>query len=181
VLDFSRNHFDLFGLPRTFDVDLERLAQRYRDLQQALHPDRFASAGDREKRLSLQASTQVNEAYRTLRDPLARARYMLFLETGEIVSENGATEDMEFLMEQMDLRETLGEAKNQSDPHATIEQVMDRLEATAEKLFGALARCLDSSDADQRDQARELVRKLQFVEKCRIEAERVETDLDELL
>ncbi|HKJ76321.1 MAG TPA: Fe-S protein assembly co-chaperone HscB, partial [Gammaproteobacteria bacterium] len=73
--DFSQNYFELFGLPEGFEVDSETLSLRYRDLQRALHPDRFAGASDRERRLSVQQTARVNEAYRTLKDPLARARY----------------------------------------------------------------------------------------------------------
>ena len=67
MLDFSRNHFELFGLPVGFDMDRDLLAERYLALQAAVHPDRFASAPDQERRLSMQASTRVNEAFQTLK------------------------------------------------------------------------------------------------------------------
>jgi molecular chaperone HscB len=76
MLDFHQNHFRLFGLPEQFALDLDDLSERYLRLRQTVHPDLYATAGEREKRLSLQASTQVNEAYQTLKDPLARARYL---------------------------------------------------------------------------------------------------------
>jgi molecular chaperone HscB len=53
LLDFSQNHFELFGLPAVYPVDMEQLSERYRALQQTLHPDRYAAVGEREKRLSM--------------------------------------------------------------------------------------------------------------------------------
>jgi len=78
-MDSGRNHFELFGLPVAFEVDMTRLAETYRELQRALHPDRFANASDRERRLSVQQAARVNEAYQILRSPLRRARYLLEL------------------------------------------------------------------------------------------------------
>jgi molecular chaperone HscB len=179
VLDFSKNHFELFGLPASFAVEADKLSERYRALQQTLHPDRFAAASDQEKRLSMQASILINEAYRTLKDPLSRAKYLLALHTGEVGSENETTRDMAFLMEQMDLREALAAAKRKPDPYAEVEDVMDRLDALSRQLVGELGERFDDPSEENLEQSRDLVRKLQFVDKCRVEAERVEAELDE--
>jgi molecular chaperone HscB len=181
VLDFSRDYFELFGLPVAYPVDQEQLSERYRALQQALHPDRFAAAGEREKRLSMQASTRVNEAYQTLRDPLARARYLLSLHAEEIGTGSETTRDMAFLMEQMELRESLAEAKRRPDPYAAVTDVIDRLARQSAGLVAQLTVRLDAPAAEDLDEARELVRKLQFVYKCREDAERLEAELDEAL
>jgi len=181
VLDFSANHFELFGLPTAFSLDLERLSERYRSLQRTLHPDRFAAAGERERRLSLQASSRVNEAYRVLRDPVARARYLLSLYTGEAGAESETTRDMAFLMEQMQLRESLAGATAEEDPYRLVAEVMARLDTLSGQLEGELSGRLDTPTKDGLQQARELVRKLQFVSKCRREAERIEAELDESL
>jgi molecular chaperone HscB len=157
------------------------LAERYRALQHALHPDRYAAAGDREKRLSMQASTRVNEAFQTLKDPLERARYLLSLHTGETGGDNETTQDMAFLMEQMELRETLADVKEQPDPVAAVGEVLDRLAEQSGELVDQLGTCLDAPSAKDLDAARELVRKLQFVAKCRAEAENLDAELDELL
>ena len=61
----TQNHFELFGLPVAFDVDVHQLAERYRQLQRASHPDRYANASDRERRLSIQHAAQVNDAFQT--------------------------------------------------------------------------------------------------------------------
>ena len=77
--DFSRNHFELLGLPVAYAVDAAALDRAYRDLQGQVHPDRFASASEAERRVAMQWATRANEAYRTLRNPIDRARYLLGL------------------------------------------------------------------------------------------------------
>ena len=78
-MDLTQNHFELFGLPVAFDIDSQQLAERYRELQRTLHPDRYASASAQEQRLAVQYSGLVNEAYSTLNRPLSRALYLLGL------------------------------------------------------------------------------------------------------
>ena len=79
-LEFARqDHFALFGLPKAFAIDGDALEVLYRDVQARVHPDKHAHLGDTERRAAMQWSTQVNDAYRTLRDPLLRARYLLHL------------------------------------------------------------------------------------------------------
>ncbi len=179
MLDFHQNHFRLFGLPEQFALDLDDLSERYLRLRQTVHPDLYATAGEREKRLSLQASTQVNEAYQTLKDPLARARYLLTLLTGGQGDDQETTKDMAFLMEQMELREALAAAREAPDPLAGVAAVRNRLSGQSRQLIGQLAASLEpASDLDQ-TATRELIRKLQFVRKCDAEAEALEAELDE--
>ena len=179
MFDFHQNHFRLFGLPEQFALDLDDLSERYLRLRQTVHPDLYATAGEREKRLSLQASTQVNEAYQTLKDPLARARYLMTLLTGGQGDDQETTKDMAFLMEQMELREALAAAREAPDPLAGVAAVRNRLSGQSRQLIGQLAASLESaSDLDQAA-TRELIRKLQFVRKCDAEAEALEAELDE--
>ena len=77
----SQTHFELFDLAESFDIDLEDLNQRYRDLQRLAHPDKFANATDRERRVSVEKAAAINEAYQTLKSPQKRARYMLELQS----------------------------------------------------------------------------------------------------
>jgi molecular chaperone HscB len=178
LLDFSRNHFELFGFPAVYALDLVQLSERYRALQRTLHPDRFAAAGDQERRLSLQASTHVNEAYRVLKDPLERASYLLSLHKGGRTDSNETIRDMAFLAEQMEVRETLAGAKTAPEPDAVLARVTDWLDERAEQLIAQLTVRLDVPSPDDLEEARELVRKLQFVNRCRLEAEQVEDELD---
>ena len=79
MIDFSRNYFDLFGLAPAFRFDNAVLDRAFRELQTEVHPDRFAGGSDAQKRLALQSSARVNEAYRALKDPVRRAQYILRL------------------------------------------------------------------------------------------------------
>ena len=83
-----------------------------------MHPDRFASAGDAERRASMQWTTRVNEAYRTLRSPVQRARYLLELEGVDVAFETNTAMPPDFLMRQMELREALEAAGDARDADA---------------------------------------------------------------
>ena len=179
-MDLTQDYFALFGLPAAFAVDTALLSERYRGLLATLHPDRFASASDHERRLSMQASTLVNEAYRTLEDPLARARYLLQLHSDEVGSDTETTSDAAFLMEQMELRETLAEAKGQADPYASVNRVLVHVAEHGQALCQQLEGIFDEPTAAGLVEARELVRKLQFLDKCRRDAENLEAELDDL-
>lgn len=104
------DHFARLGLPRAFAIDGQALERAYFAAQRRFHPDRFAGRGAREKTFSLQHATLINEAYETLRDPLARARYLLDLEGRPLPGEDGRTiADPTLLMEAMEWREALEE------------------------------------------------------------------------
>lgn len=128
----TATHFDVFGLPAAYDVDLPALEKQFRDLSLQLHPDRFAQADARERRLSLEQTTALNEAYKTLKDPVRRAFYLLKLNGVDLDREDaGAQKDMplEFLEEVLDLREALDvamEAKDVARAQAMAEDVTAR-------------------------------------------------------
>ena len=124
----KQNYFELFGLEPGFEVDLSAIAESYRELQRAVHPDRFASASDQERLLSVQQAAHVNEAYQTLKSPLLRARYLLELQ-GIALNDTDTTMDPMFLMEQMELRESLAGVAGQSDPFAALMTLRDTIEA----------------------------------------------------
>lgn len=161
-LDFSQNHFDLFGLPACFALDAERLDQAYRGIQAEIHPDRFAHAGEAEKRLSMQWATRVNEAYQTLRKPFERARYLLQLNGVDAMDAKNTSMPPAFLMQQMEWREQLEDARGQRNMSA-LQQLERDMRAHAARLQGELAQLLDVS----RDYLRagETLRKLRFMDK----------------
>jgi molecular chaperone HscB len=109
------NHFELFGLPERFELDLNSLQQVYLRLQAAVHPDRYANAGATEHRIAMQLATQVNEAYRTLSDPGRRAAYMCELRGVPIDAETHTAMAPAFLMQQMQWREELDDARQGKD------------------------------------------------------------------
>lgn len=110
----TSGYFELFGLAPAYALDAGQLEQAFRDIQTQIHPDRFAHAGDAERRASMQMSTRVNEAYRTLKHPVQRAKYLLELNGVDVAFETDTAMPPEFLMQQMDLREQLEDAKDAS-------------------------------------------------------------------
>lgn len=176
--DFSKNYFDLFHLPVGFAVDAKRLAERYRSLQAATQSDCLPVTAEVEKPASIRASTQFNEAYRTLKDPLARARYLLRLHTGDADMPGDNNKDGSFLMEQMELREILAEAQNRPNPQAAVANVLTQLAEQSAALDKELEGLFADPSAENLEAAREVVRKLQFLDNCRHDAEGLETALD---
>ncbi|VXC12040.1 Co-chaperone protein HscB homolog [Burkholderia sp. 8Y] len=155
------SHFDLFGLPPTFAVDPDRLDDAYRTVQAQVHPDRFAAAGDAQRRLAMQWATRANEAYQTLRDPLKRARYMLSLRGIDVGAENNTAMEPAFLMQQMEWRENIEDAAAARNVGA-LETLLDALRDEERVRFSKLAALIDSN-ADQA--AGEAVRQLMFIER----------------
>ena len=177
--DLSSNFFELFELPRSFSVDTDLLAKRYRELQRVVHPDRFASASDQEKRLSMQQATRLNEACQVLKDPLLRARYLLELSGVQWDDEQSTVTDSAFLMEQMVLRETLSEVRGKSDPLMEVGNFLDDVMSRIRVMTHCLEQQFQEENQDHLLQAKETVRKLQFLHKLKDEAEAVEADLED--
>ncbi len=178
MFDFSKNHFELFGLPVGFLLDSAALAERYRELQKVVHPDRYANATDQERRISLQQATSVNEALATLKDPLKRAVYLLGL-YGVEVDPRRSTADTAFLIEQMELREELEQVPQQADPHVALDALLRHINGAIKAVTAQLAVQFEDGSPDQLAAAQESVRKLQFLNKLHAEAEAVEARLEE--
>ena len=174
----SQNHFDIFGLPVSFDVDAANLAERYRDLQRAIHPDRFANAPDRERREAMQMAANINEAYQTLKSPLQRARYILQLKGVNFDDQKDTNFDSAFLMEQIELREALAEVKDNPNALTRLNDLMQDINTRISAMQGELASALEGDDLDL---AKALVHKLQFLHKLRIESENLEAELADAL
>ena len=179
MIDFSKNHFELFDLPITYLVDADKLAVRYREMQRVMHPDRFANASDQERRISLQGASRVNEAYQTLKDPMLRAKYLLSLHGIDMDSQQSTTQDMAFLMEQMELRERLEQSRSNDDPYQIIDDLKRDIKQRLEVLTGQMADKLAGPTTENLEEAQELVRKMQFLQKLYRDAENLEAELDE--
>ncbi len=110
-----RNHFELLGLPVSYTVDAAALDDAYRELQGRVHPDRFASASEAERRVAMQWATRANEAYRTLRNPIDRARYLLGLKGFDTGEESNTSMPPDFLMQQMEWRESVEDGRGRSE------------------------------------------------------------------
>jgi molecular chaperone HscB len=109
--------FATLGIARSYDVDLAAVEKTHRDLSRALHPDRFVGASPSERRAALAKAVEVNEAWRVVRDPIRRAEALLRLRGAAVGEEEGARSaaDPEFLMEMLEQREALAEAKQARD------------------------------------------------------------------
>ena len=157
-----QNHFELFGLAPAYALEAEALEKRYREIQAEVHPDRFAHAGDAERRASLQWTTRVNEAYRTLRDPVQRGRHFLELHGVDVAFETNTQMPTDFLMRQLELREELEAATGKKDPSR-----LDRLRAGLCVSKQALEKDIGTAIDGRKDYAgaAELVRKLMFLDR----------------
>jgi molecular chaperone HscB len=174
-MDFRADHFSLFGLNPGFRLDLSDLDSRYRDIQAQVHPDRFVNAGDAERRLSMQWATHANEAYQTLKKPLERAKYMLHLAGHDIQAESNTAMPADFLMEQMEWREAVMEARGGGDHHE-LEHLHNRLRGDINDRYEELAQLFGQ---DELALATDRVRRLMFLEKLLYEIDDALASLEE--
>jgi molecular chaperone HscB len=154
-----QSHFELFGLAPAFAVEGEALERSYREIQSRVHPDRFAHAGDAERRASLQWTTRVNEAYRVLKDPVQRARHLLELQGVDVAFETDTKMPPDFLMQQMELREALENAKDSAALDALRKDLVHEKSLMEKQIGEAIDKNKDYAGAAG------LVRKLQFLDK----------------
>lgn len=145
-LDLSRDYFDLFDLPKSFDIETDKLESGYRELQGIYHPDRYISAEARDRRLAAQASAWVNEGYLILRTPDRRARYLLELDGVRFDDERDTTSDPAFLAHQLELRESLEEAASAEDPLDALDQLNHALRKERDNLYGVFQERYESGN-----------------------------------
>jgi molecular chaperone HscB len=154
-----QNHFDLFGLAPAFSIEGEALERSYREIQSRVHPDRFAHAGDAERRASLQWTTRVNEAFQILKNPVTRAKHLLELRGVDVAFETNTAMPPEFLMQQMELRETLEQAKDAS----ALDAMRANLRKQKHRMEASIGEAIDAKK--DYTAAAGLVRKLQFLDR----------------
>lgn len=174
----TKTHFELFGMTPEFGLDPRRLDQAYRSLQAEVHPDRFAAASASERMHSMQLATQVNEAYQTLKSPLARARYLLQLHGVDTQEDTNTSMPATFLMQQMEWREAIEEAGAAGDIDA-LDRLLAELRREGTQLTESLAADIDREPAYVR--AAETVRKLRFIDKVQAEIEQAIEALEDNL
>ncbi|GAC1353077.1 MAG: Fe-S protein assembly co-chaperone HscB [Polyangiales bacterium] len=154
--------FATLGLPRQFALDMKGLRDRHLDLSRALHPDRYASSPSAERRLSLSRAIEVNEAFRTLRDPIARAEALLQLEG--LGAEIGETREPkasgDFLMQVLESREQLEEArasKSKEAVQAVLHDARAQFAAVEEELARMLDEALSATEVDRHDRLKRAI------------------------
>lgn len=160
--DFTQDFFSLFGIAPGFHLDPLALESAYHDLQTRVHPDRFVHLSDAEKRVSMQWATRINEAYRTLKNPLSRAQYVLLLKGVDTATESNTAMPPAFLMEQMEWREAVQEARAGEDVDE-LDRLLARLRHQHAGVVVEIERDIDRT----RDYhaAAAAVRRLMFLEK----------------
>ncbi len=156
------NYFELFGLKPQFSIDLTMLESNFRAIQSASHPDRFVTCTSAEKLQSMQTATLANEAYLTLKSPALRAAYLLTLQGVNATSETNTKMPHDFLMQQMEWREAMDDAKQAKDVLA-LENLLAEMQAEAKQLQDNLADLFDTKQ--NYPAATDDTRKLIFIDK----------------
>lgn len=167
-LSLSSNDFELFGFPQQFDIDIAALDQTWKQLQKQVHPDQFSAQGAADKRLAMQWSVRVNEAYQRLKHPVRRAAYLCELHGEPVNAEHNTRMPSEFLIQQMQWREELEESLEARQ----IEQLQHQVRQEKNLLLQQCAQAIDQ--ASDYSLASQKVRALMFIE-------RFEQDLDNRL
>jgi molecular chaperone HscB len=142
--------FETLGIAPSFDVDLPSVEKRYRELARVLHPDRHLGESAGERRMNLGKAVEVNEAWRLVRDPIRRAEALLRRQGVHMEEGKEPKAAPEFLMEMMEQREALSEAKASGDP-AAVERLATAIRArekdVAARIAATFATALPIGDA----------------------------------
>jgi molecular chaperone HscB len=171
VATLQSNDFELFGLAQKFSQDRAAIDARWKELQKEAHPDKFAAQGAAAQRVAMQWSVRINEAYQRLKDPLKRASYLCELNGAPVNAENNTAMPASFLMQQIEWREALDEAK-------TAENIDEIALQTNEFVREQLLKIEQAIDAQSNFKlAVDHVRALMFVERFALE---VDARLDQL-
>jgi molecular chaperone HscB len=170
-MNLQSNDFELFDLPTQFAQDRSAIDARWKELQREAHPDKFAAQGAAAQRVAMQWSVRINEAYQRLKQPLNRASYVCELHGAPIQAENNTTMPTAFLMQQMEWREALDDARTLS----AMEEIAVTVNKTGRNLLSKIERALDIEK--NFIAAAELVRSLMFIERF---AREVDARIDQL-
>ena len=170
-MNLQSNDFELFSLPMQFAQDRATVDARWKELQREAHPDKFAAQGAAAQRVAMQWSIRINEAYQRLKDPLKRAVYLCELNEAPINAENNTAMPGDFLMQQMEWRESLDEAK-------TVQKMNDIASESSKYGHEMLLKIEQMIDGQKNYAAAAgLVRSLMFVERFSSE---VDARIDQL-
>ena len=130
----TTDYFAIFELPRKLWIEMNVLEQKFLQMSWKLHPDNFVNASEQERELSLKRSSELNDAYRTLRDPVARVEYLLAIEGERKEGEKKQQAPPELLEEVFELNESLDELREAKSSGEDLAELKARLES-AEKNF----------------------------------------------
>lgn len=170
-MNLNDTDFQLFAVPATFAQDRTVLDARWKELQREAHPDRFAAQGAAAQRVAMQWSVRINEAYQRLKDPIRRASYICELNGAPLDAENNTAMPPDFLMQQMEWRETLDDVAD----IASLEKLNTEVEAGRARALSSLDWLID--EKGDYPAAAKQVRALMFIERF---AQDVEAKFDQL-
>jgi molecular chaperone HscB len=158
-MNLQSTDFELFSLQPVFAQDRSLIDSRWKDLQRQAHPDKFAAQGAAAQRIAMQWSVRINEAYQRLKDPLKRAAYLCELQGAPINAENNTAMPAVFLVQQIELREALDDAKTSDD----VDEISLQANEKKRKQLLEVERLLD--DKKDYPAAAQAVRALMFLER----------------
>ena len=164
------NYFSLFSLTENFVIDQTLLDQRYQLLQKITHPDKHASASDQQKRLYMQKNAQVNDGYHVLCDLVSRGEHLLEVRGLELASEQETIGDTAFLMQQMDLRESLASVDSPESCEALLREITEMLADYTDRI----SLLLQAENDDENKLAAIELNKLKFLQKLETEAKQTQ-------
>jgi len=160
------DYFALFQLKPQFKIDRQALESAYLTVQQKVHPDMHAQASDSDKRVSMQLSALANSAYRTLMNPIQRGLYMCARNGVDPQLETNTAMPAQFLMQQMEWRETLDDVRDQP---SELDQLYKEVEQTRANLLKEVELAID--EASDFELAAKQLRALLFIDKFSVELE----------
>ena len=158
-------YFNLFQLEPSFNIDTEALEQTYRTLAARFHPDKFASASAFEQKQAVMMSSTINDAYRTLKSPIDRAAYLLKSQNIDADAPEHTSFSPEFLMQQMEWRETLMDAQMEQN-HDAIRALDQEIQEVQSSLYQDLQQAFEQQNYES---AAQWVRHGRFLNKLRKE------------
>ncbi len=169
----AADDFELFRLPRSFQLDIGDLTERWKQMQQLAHPDRFADQSSQSQRFATQWSVRINEAYQRLRNPVHRAAYLCQLAGYPVGAENNTQMPPDFLMQQMEWRESLEDAGDVQ----TVETLREVLNATRRAEYATCENAIDNKQ--DWSVAVNSVRRLLFMQRFEADMDRRIEQLEE--
>jgi molecular chaperone HscB len=161
-----QNYFELFSLDADFAIDLTSLERAYQSQVSIFHPDNFVTKSDKEKSIALQNTSLINTAYDTLKSPLLRATYLLELQDINAFDEKDTQMDMDFLMNQIALREKLELLEVDKDELA----LDDFIEKVSQKVTQNIEQVKQLFELNEFDKIKNLVRELKFYTQLKVQA-----------
>lgn len=166
------NYFELFSLPVIFPIDQTLLSETYRELQKQYHPDKFVMQNSSERLRAMQKSTEINDAYQTLKNSCLRAQYLLLLAGVDIALEQKTLQDTAFLMQQMEWRESI--AAFTEDDQEQIDEFAQHIQQQVADLESKIEVQLQN---DELEATANSIRQLKFMLKLQIELALIEEKL----